>query len=488
MKHDTIVVGAGISGLTTAILLAQNGRKVGLFEKSRAIAPTIRGFFRKNIYFDTGFHYAGMLGSNKPLTHLFERLGILPHLKIGANNNSVGDCFYCVNPEVEFNFKSKLQNFMQQLIERFPDEEEAIIRFIQNIKCFLDTIDDDLFRVVIDPTSILQLSQISLKQYLQENFRSPVLQTLLSLHALLYGSMPEETSLLYHSMVVGAYYDKSWQVVDGGYAITKAFEQELHKYDIEVHTHCTVDRILINKDKTVNAIALEGGEIFECDNCVYTGHPRQLIDMLPEGSMRPVYHRRMQNLEDTSSAVVVYCESEKANEAESFPNMILAHKLFPGMYNLEDGFEKRPMFISRSLSSDHAGGISIICPCQFEEVRQWEDTRTDQRPVDYYEWKKRVAHTILGVVMQHYQDVIGDLKIIDVATPLTFRDYMNAPNGCLYGTKHKVDDMPFMSRMRIKGLYLSGQLIVSAGLMGAMLAGFLSAAAITGEDYRVTMQ
>jgi heterodisulfide reductase subunit A-like polyferredoxin len=41
MKHDTIVIGAGVSGLTTAILLAQDGRKVALLEKSRAIAPTI---------------------------------------------------------------------------------------------------------------------------------------------------------------------------------------------------------------------------------------------------------------------------------------------------------------------------------------------------------------------------------------------------------------------------------------------------------------
>ena len=488
MKHDTIVIGAGVSGLTTAILLAQDGRKVALLEKSQAIAPTIRGFFRGDIYFDTGFHYAGMFGPDEPLARLCERLGILSHITIGRDKNTVGDRFYCTNPEFKFDFKLKLQSLMQQLAESFPDEEEAITQFLQNIKCFLDTINDDLFRVVMDPTSIFQSAHLSLKQYLQENFRSPVLQTLLSSHALLYGSMPEETSLLYHSMVAGAYYDQSWQVVNGGYAITKAFEKELQKYDIDIYTNCTVDHIIINNDRTVEAVGLEGGEVAGCNNCVFTAHPRMLTNMLPKGSLRPVYHGRLQSLEDTSSAVVLYCVSEKANVDANFHNMILAHKLFPDMYNPEDGFDDCPMFITRSLSDGYVGGISIICPWRFEDVSQWDSSRTGQRPVAYCEWKKRVADTIVSVVMQYYNDVIGDLRIIDVATPLTFRDYMNAPCGCLYGAKHKIDDMPFMSRTRIKGLYLSGQAIVSAGLMGSMLAGFLSAAAITGEDYRETMR
>jgi all-trans-retinol 13,14-reductase len=488
MKHDTIVIGAGVSGLAAAILLAQNGRKVALIEKSRAIAPTIRGFFRGNIYFDTGFHYAGMFGLNEPLTRLCERLGILSHIKIGEDKKTAGDRFYCTDPGFKFDFKMKLQNLTQQLIENFPEEEEAINQFLQKIKHFLDTINDDLFRVVMDPTFIFQNTQLSLMQYLQENFRSPVLQSLLSLHALLYGSLPQETSLLYHSMVVGAYYDQSWQVVNGGYAIAQAFEKELQKYDIDIYTNCTVDHIFMNDDRTVKAVGLEGGEVAGCDNCVFTGHPRMLTNMLPEGSLRPVYRGRLQRLEDTSSAVVLYCVSEKADLDTNFHNMILAHKLFPEMYNPENGFGDRLKFISRSLSDAYVGGISIICPCCFEEVRQWDSSKTGQRPSAYYEWKERVADIIIGIVKQHYNDTLGDLKVIDMATPLTFRDYMNAPNGCLYGAKHQITDMPFMPRTRIKGLYLSGQVIVSAGLMGAMLAGFLSAAAITREDYRQTMQ
>ena len=110
---------------------------------------------------------------------------------------------------------------------------------------------------------------------------------------------------------------------------------------------------------------------------------------------------------------------------------------------------------------------------------------TGRRDSTYYAWKEQVADAIIGVVKKYCGDKLGHLKIVDMATPLTFRDYMNAPNGCLYGVKHRTADMPFMPQTRIKGLYLSGQAIISAGVMGA---GFVSAAAITGEDYSKATQ
>jgi all-trans-retinol 13,14-reductase len=269
--------------------------------------------------------------------------------------------------------------------------------------------------------------------------------------------------------------------VDGGHSITRAFEQQLEKYDISVFTNFAVNEIHIDASKSVKSVSLKGGGVIDCDNCVFTAHPRMLLSMLPVGTLRPVYQGRLKSLQDTFSAVTLYCESEKA-EAD-FQNIILLHRSFPDMFPEVDSPTDRPMFISRSLSDEYVGGVSIICPWRYEDVEQWGKSMAGRREKDYYAWKDRVAEAIINVVQKYCGEQLGRLKLVDMASPLTFRDYMNAPKGCLYGAKHRITDMPFMPRTRVKGLYLSGQAIIASGVMGAMVSGFVSAASITGQDY-----
>ena len=134
MKYDDIVIGAGVSGLSAAILLAQNGRKVAVAEKAPTIAPTIRGFTRDGIYFDTGFHYAAMLGEGGAFARLCERLGVLSHLRIKENVQDSGDLFFHVPSGFKFRFGETLQDLMARLTEAFPDEANAIECYVSRLK------------------------------------------------------------------------------------------------------------------------------------------------------------------------------------------------------------------------------------------------------------------------------------------------------------------------------------------------------------------
>jgi len=487
MKYDDIIIGAGVSGLSAAILLAQNGRNVAVIEKSNKLAPTIRGFVRNNVYFDTGFHYTAMFGPEEPFTRLCDRLGILSQLEIGGQEKPVKECFCSIAPKFEFHAKAGLDNLMVQLTELFPADKEAIIQFQEKIDNYLNILNEDLFGVIINQANIFKNGNQTLSHYLQNNFKSPLLQTFLSSHAMLYGSLPEETSLEYHLMVTGGYYDQTCQVVNGGRAIAQTFEKEMQRHNISIFINSSVKQIKVNNNKAVESVVLEDGEVIACDNCIFTPHLHLLLSMLPKGIFRPVYEHRINSLEDTLSAVVLYCESEKTDTEAGFNNIILAHKLFPEMFSPKVGITDRPMYISHSISDKYAGGVSIICPWPYEDFRQWETSVTGKRDTSYYVRKEQISKVIVDFVQEKCQDKLGSLKVLDLATPLTFRDYMNAPNGCLYGTKHRASDMPFLSRTRIEGLYLSGQMLISAGVLGAMIAGFISAAEITKEDYIQTI-
>ena len=71
-----VVVGAGIGGLTTAALLAQDGFQVTVVEANPYPGGSAATFFHKGFRFDAGATVAGGLAPGGPLRLLGERLGI----------------------------------------------------------------------------------------------------------------------------------------------------------------------------------------------------------------------------------------------------------------------------------------------------------------------------------------------------------------------------------------------------------------------------
>ena len=72
------------------------------------------------------------------------------------------------------------------------------------------------------------------------------------------------------------------------------------------------------------------------------------------------------------------------------------------------------------------------------------------------------------------------------STPLTFRDYVGARNGALYGALRNCNEphKSFISpKTRIKNLYLSGQNIILHGILGVTIGAILTCGSILGFDY-----
>src|SRR5665648_488507 len=53
-KYNTIVVGGGIAGLTSATYLSREGQKVLLFEKNGKCGGLVNSFTRDGFHFDAG--------------------------------------------------------------------------------------------------------------------------------------------------------------------------------------------------------------------------------------------------------------------------------------------------------------------------------------------------------------------------------------------------------------------------------------------------
>jgi phytoene dehydrogenase-like protein len=89
--------------------------------------------------------------------------------------------------------------------------------------------------------------------------------------------------------------------------------------------------------------------------------------------------------------------------------------------------------------------------------------------------------------MAEVAETLGPLhqpQIVDIWTPLTMRDWVGAPQGNTYGTRHSIrDGLPYLvlSRPPLDGLFLVGQSALAPGLLGISMGVLHVASAIAGR-------
>ena len=78
-KYDYIIVGSGLGGMVSAIILAKEGKSVCVLEKNNQYGGNLQTFVRDKTIFDTGIHYIGGLDKGQNLYKYFSYIGIMRH-------------------------------------------------------------------------------------------------------------------------------------------------------------------------------------------------------------------------------------------------------------------------------------------------------------------------------------------------------------------------------------------------------------------------
>ena len=83
---------------------------------------------------------------------------------------------------------------------------------------------------------------------------------------------------------------------------------------------------------------------------------------------------------------------------------------------------------------------------------------------------------------QRWGEYCGRIEPLAVGTPLTFRDMLGAPQGCVYGAMQSLDQFNPGVRTRLAGLFLIGQSTLMTGVVGAAASGLVGAGEILGLE------
>ena len=470
-KYDTIVVGGGISGAVCALLRARKGEKVAVIERSPHLSPTLNGFVKRGIYMDSGFHYAGSMGNDGLLRPLLHELGITNLFNKAVHTSDAVDHVRLMKPAFDFLFPQGWEAIEQSICNAFPTDSEGIKRFLADVKSLAQQGRDAIIQN--GGTSLDMLFAAgsgSVKEAIDRCTANPVLGCLLSCHGMLYGTVAKDTSMMFHSQVVGSYYESACFIDGGGRTFVDVFEKALRDANIEVICGHKVARIHLDDNEAFDSVELETADRLSANRCICTTHPKLMLEMMPENAFSPAYRRRISRLEETPSAVVLY---GRCSSSSFSGNLILANEPHDFADCLNMPLEERPLFISSPMKTA-TGSVSVICPATLADIPGNGDNTSSGRPNGYKEWKNGVADRLIHRISACAKDLTGDFELLDVATPLTFRERLSSPEGGLYGVKHRLADFPLLPRTAVKGLYLSGQAMVAPGVLGALCAGFLT--------------
>lgn len=473
---NIIVVGAGIGGLSAGILLSQAGYHVTVVEKNPRPGGLMRSYRRSGLDCPVGVHYVGALGAQEPLGMMFQGLGIpVDDLFVPMNPDGIIDRY--IFDDFTFDLPGSTDAFENNLREGFPEDNAAIDVIMVNLR--------EMSRRLMDPSFLFQQGDPfqNMDYYqpmgglLDELGASAGLRAVLGVPCNLIGVPLNDCPVIFHHMVLASYLFSSWRPKDNGSRMTEGFVRRLQETGGDVIVNNGVRNISVAEGK-VNGVTLASEDFIEADAVVCSIHPKKLSDLLEENVLRESYARRLRGLHETQSVLGVQVKLDAERHPEIQHNIYRLHADDQG--RIDEGV----FYQLRGGNGSPFNLLSIITKSLYEDWAAWEHTFSSQRGRDYEDKKMRMAEALLNDA----EKILGRLegaRIIDVYTPLTIRDYVNAPEGACYGIMRSSRQLLraiSLNNVPVAGLFLAGQNAVAPGVMGCLFGSFNVARQMIGSS------
>ena len=451
--YDTIIIGAGMSGLAAGIRLAYYDQRVCILERHTTIGG-LNSFYRlRGRDYDVGLHALTNVtpkGTKKgPLARLLRQLRLSwDELKISPQLGSD-----IVFPGVRLRFDNDIELLRSEVAREFPSECDNFDRLIEAIVEY-----DDLNETH---------QAISARARVSEFIREPLLVEMLFCPLMFYGSAREhdmdwgQFSIMFRSIFL----EGLGRPHAGVRLILKQLVRRFRSLGGELKLRSGVKELVV-EDGQVRGVILESGEQLEGRRVLSSAGWHETMRLCSDG--QPVTSR--------ASGRLTFCETIAALDVEP---RTLGHTSTITFFNDSEKFywkvPAEPCDVRSGVvcspnnfdygtrsgqDSEIQGTMRITALANFDF---WQGLPERQYRLEKLRWYDRITESAVRFVPDYRSRVLDT----DMFTPTTIVRFTGHENGAVYGSPEKQLD----GRTHLENLFVCGTDQGFVGIIGSILSG-----------------
>jgi all-trans-retinol 13,14-reductase len=332
------------------------------------------------------------------------------------------------------------------------------------------------------------------KEVLDELTANEKLKTVLAGQWGYYGSPPSRSSFAMHAVTTRHFWNGGYYPEGGASVIAENFLEPVKQSGGQIRTRAAVQEILVENGRARGVRLADGVEIL-ADLVVSGANAKTTVrHLLPQEIKRQSWARSIDELGQSPPHICLHIGTEgdlTGTEATVANQWYMeTWDMEWTEWDLEDPSSIAPvLYISYPSLKDpaHEAGpnnrqtAEVVTFVPWKSFEKWRDTRRGKREKDYMEFKKGVEERLIAQLKKHIPGVMAKAVFTELSTPLSTTFFTRSEEGAIYGlepTPDRFSCRALRPRTPVKGLYLSGSDVGTLGVVGAMIGGIFTAAAI----------
>lgn len=456
-RFDTVIIGAGMSGLAAGIRLAMFGRDVLIVERHNAPGGLNSFYSFDGRKYDVGLHavtnYVPPGTRGRPLTKLLRQLRI-PHRDFALCPQRGSRVAF---PGIDLRFNNDFEAFEAEVARAFPGQIDGFRSLVAEIRGFDE--------VALDAPAL------SAREVVGRHLTDPVLIDMLFCPVMYYGSSQErDMDFGQFAIMFKSLFEEGFaRPYEGVRQIIRVLLQRYRELGGRRRMKCGVRRIVSGSGRAQRLVLDDGTEI-EADHVISTIGQVETgrlcgwdgADELEENIGRLSFVETITILDRQprefgwDDTIVFFNDHDRfeygqpADRVDPRSGVIC----FPNNYDYGEAGEL------------DEGILRVTALANFD---RWADLPEDRYRAEKERYYDVLRDQALRFLPGHAtaSDVTSATVVTDMFTPRTVLKYTGHLRGAIYGATRKVRD----GRTPLENLYLCGTDQGFLGIIGAMLSG-----------------